>query len=49
MLTFIAALIPLYFLWQIISQVFNAQDGDELLGSLIGIALVIWGLSWLFG
>jgi hypothetical protein len=49
MLTFIAALIPLYFVWSIIQQIAGADDGAELLGSLLGLGLVIWVFSILLG
>ena len=48
MISFLLALVPLYFVWLVIKQVAGAEDDAELLGSLIGIALFIWGLSWLF-
>ena len=49
MLTFIAALIPLYLMWRIITMPFRAEDGDEALGNIIGIVLFVWFISWLIG
>lgn len=49
MLHLIAALIPLYILWRLITMPFRAEDGDEALGNIIGLVLVFGFFSWLIG
>ena len=49
MLTFIAALIPVYILWRLITMPFRAEDGDEALGNIIGLVLFVAFISWLIG
>ena len=48
MLSFIAALVPLYFVYAIIGSVFSSKNGAELLGSFAGILLVLWIFSLIF-
>lgn len=48
MLSFIAALIPLYFVYSIIGSVFSSKNGAELLGSFLGILFVIWVFGLIF-
>ena len=49
MLHFIAALIPLYFVYAILKQLFTAEDGASFIGTLLGIVFVVWFFNFLLG
>jgi len=49
MLTFIAALIPIYIFWRVLTMPFRTDDGAEALGQVIGIVLFFSFVSWLIG
>jgi hypothetical protein len=49
MLHFIAAIIPLYFVYAVVKQLFTAEDGAEFTGTLLGIVLFVWVISLLLG